>query len=62
MNILSLRFILLLENRPIRTLYISVITKSPNTEQSSKGKGKTHMSKNRKYQSTTGKVGKPQWP
>ena len=29
--------------------------KLPNTEQSSKGKGKTHMS-------TTGKLGKPQWP
>ena len=34
---------------------IRVISKLPNTEQSSKGKGKTHKS-------TTGKVGKPQWP
>jgi len=39
-----------------------VITKLPNTEQSSKGKGKTHKSRNRQNQSTTGKLGKPQWP
>jgi hypothetical protein len=32
------------------------------TEQSSKGKGKTHKSTNRQNQSTTGKLGKPQWP
>ena len=41
---------------------IRVITKLPNTEQSSKGKGKTHMSTNRQNQSATGKLGKPQWP
>ena len=40
---------------------IRVITKLPNTEQSSKGKGKTHKSTNRQNQSTTGKLGKPQW-
>ena len=26
------------------------------------GKGKTHKSTNRQNQSTTGKLGKPQWP
>ena len=41
---------------------IRVITKLPNTEQSSKGKGKTHKSINRHNQSTIGKRGKPQWP
>jgi len=40
-----------IERRP-RT--IRVITKLPNTEQSSKGKVKTHKSKNRQNQSTTG--------
>ena len=39
-----------------------IITKLPNTEQSYKGKGKTHKSTNRQNQSTTGKLGKPQWP
>ena len=39
---------------------IRVIKKSPNTEQSSKGKSKTHKSTNRQNQSTTGKLGKPQ--
>jgi len=39
-----------------------VITKLPNTEQSSQGKVKTHKSTNRQNQSTTGKLGKPQWP
>ena len=39
---------------------IRVITKLPNTEQSSKGKGKTHKSTNRQNQPTTGKLGKPQ--
>ena len=39
---------------------IRAITKLPNTEQSSKGKGKTHKSTNRQNQSTTGKLGKPQ--
>ena len=38
------------------------MTKLPNTEQSSKGKGKTRKSTNRQNQSTTGKLGKPQWP
>jgi hypothetical protein len=32
------------------------------TEQSSKGKGKTHKSTNRQNQSITGKLGKQQWP
>ena len=41
---------------------IRVITKLPNTEQSSKGKGKTHKSTNRQNQSTTEKLGKLQWP
>jgi len=41
-------------------LQIRVITKLPNTEQSSKGKVKTHKSTNRQNQSTTGKLGKPQ--
>ena len=41
---------------------IRVITKLPNTEQSSKGKSKTHKSTNRQNQSTNGKLGKPQWP
>jgi len=45
-----------------RSSKIRVITKLPNTEQSSKGKGKTHKSTNRQDQSTTGKLGKPQWP
>jgi hypothetical protein len=35
---------------------IRVITKLLNTEQSSKGKGKTHKSTNRQNQSTTGKL------
>jgi hypothetical protein len=43
-------------------LIIRVIKKLPNTEQSSKGKGKTHKSTNRQNQSTTGKLGKPQCP
>jgi len=42
--------------------WIRVITKLPNAEQSSKGKGETHKSTNRQNQSTTGKLGKPQWP
>ena len=41
---------------------IRVITKLPNTMQSAKGKGKTHMSTNRQNQWTTGKMGQPQWP
>jgi hypothetical protein len=41
---------------------IRVITKLPNIEQSSKGKGKTHKSTNRQNQSITGKLGKAQWP
>ena len=43
------------------TVRIRVITELPNTDQSSKGKGKTHKSTNRQNQSTTGKLGKPQW-
>jgi len=46
----------------IKKNIIRVITKLPNTEQSSKGKGKTHKSTNRQNPSTTGKLGKPQWP
>jgi hypothetical protein len=38
---------------------IRVITKLPNSEQSSKGKVKTHKYINRQHQSTTGKLGKP---
>ena len=36
--------------------YIRVITKLPNSEQSYKGKVKTHKYRNRQNQSTTGKV------
>jgi hypothetical protein len=46
----------------ISYIFIRVITKLPNTEQSSKGKDKTHKWTNRQNQSTTGKLGKPQWP
>ena len=46
----------------LNTITIRVITKLPNIEQSSKGKGKTHKSINRQNQSTTGKLGKPYWP
>jgi len=45
----------------VSELSIRVITKLPNTEQSSKGKGKTHKSTNRQNQSTTGKLGKLQF-
>jgi hypothetical protein len=38
---------------------IKVITKLPNSEQSYKGKVKTHNYINRQNQSTTGKLGKP---
>ena len=38
---------------------IRVITKLPNSEQSSKRKVKTHKYINRQNQSTTGKLGKP---
>jgi hypothetical protein len=41
---------------------IRVITKLQNTEQSSKGKVKTHISTNRQNQSTTGKLGKRNGP
>jgi hypothetical protein len=37
-------------------VYISVITKLPNSEQSYKGKVKTHNYINRQNQSTTGKL------
>jgi len=43
-------------------LMIRVITKLPNTEQSSKGKVKTYKSTNRQNQSTTGKLGKRNSP
>ena len=46
----------------LKKLYIRVITKLPNTEQSSKGKVKTHKSINKQNLSTTGKLVKPQWP
>jgi hypothetical protein len=42
--------------------YFINISKLPNTEQSSKGKGKTHKSTNRQNQSTTGKLGKRNGP
>ena len=38
---------------------IRIITKLPNSEQSYKGKVKTHKYKNRQNQSTTGKLWKP---
>ena len=41
---------------------IRVITKLPNSEQSSKEKVKTHKYINRQNQSTTGKLGKPYDP
>jgi hypothetical protein len=41
---------------------IRVIKKLPNTEQSSKGKSKTHKSTNRQNQSTTGKLGNRNGP
>ena len=40
---------------------IREITKLPNIEQSSKGKGKTHWLTNRQNQSTIGQLGEPQW-
>jgi hypothetical protein len=43
---------------PHRTKDIRVVTKLPNSEQSSKGKVKTHKYINRQNQSTTGKLGK----
>ena len=43
-------------------LWIRVITKLPNSEQSYKGKVKTHKYINRQNQSTTGKLWKPYWP
>jgi hypothetical protein len=43
-------------------LCIRVITKLPNSEQSYKGKVKTHNYINRQNQSTTGKLWKPYWP
>ena len=42
-----------------RFISIRVITKLPNSEQSYKGKVKTHKYKNRQNQSTTGKLWKP---
>jgi hypothetical protein len=39
-------------------MYIRVITKLLNSEQSAKGKVKTHKYINRQNQSTTGKLGK----
>ena len=43
-------------------LQIKATTKLPNSEQSYKGKVKTHNYINRQNQSTTGKLRKPQWP
>jgi hypothetical protein len=40
-------------------IWIRVITKLPNSEQSYKGKIKTHKYINRQNQSTTGKLWKP---
>jgi hypothetical protein len=42
-----------------RKLWIRVITKLPNSEQSYKGKVETHKYINRQNQSTTGKLWKP---
>ena len=47
---------LLLTRTPCLFAYIRVITKLPNSEQSSKGKVKTHKYINRQNQSTTGKL------
>ena len=44
------------------SLQIRVIAKLPNTEQSSRGKVKTHKSINRQNQSTTGKLGNRNGP
>ena len=41
---------------------IRIITKLPNSEQSYKGKVKTHNYINRQNQSTTEKLWKPKWP
>jgi hypothetical protein len=43
-------------NQSLITLQIRVITKLPNSEQSYKGKVKTHNYINRQNQSTTGKL------
>jgi hypothetical protein len=43
----------------LTSIYIRVITKLPNSEQSYKGKVKTHNYINRQNQSTTGKLWKP---
>jgi len=40
----------------LTNLTIRVMTKLPNSEQSSKGKGKTHKYINRQNQSTLGKI------
>ena len=50
------------QNKITKSTWIKVITKLPTTEQSSKWKGKTHQSTDRQNQSTTGKLGKLQWP
>jgi hypothetical protein len=44
------------EENITENITISLITKSPNSEQSSKGEVKTHMYINRQNQSTTGKL------
>jgi hypothetical protein len=50
------------DKRTNNNLQIRVITKLPNSEQSYKGKVKTHNYINRQNQSTTGKLRKSQWP
>ena len=50
------------DGNPSHALEIRVITKLPNSEQSYKGKVKTHKYINRQNQSTTGKLWKPEWP
>ena len=50
---------LVFKNLPDFLEYIKVITKLPNSEQSYKGKVKTHNYINRQNQSTTGKLWKP---
>ena len=74
LNVLILEFLKKEEPQPTKQQFganklpfmdqfmIKIITKIPNTEQSSKGKGKTHKSINRQNQSTTVKLGKLQWP
>ena len=55
-NIVIMMYMYLTMLYPINDLKIRVITKLPNSEQSNKGKVKTHKYINRQNQSTTGKL------